>query len=373
MSFEFKPEPNPLFVGRENEFRWLDDRLLRRHHNFEPIIIMGQGGIGKTALVSQWLATRRLSHDPVYVNLNHDLRENIIDEIILQLREPSERHLTDRGKIIVLDDAERWTDKQMEDALSRLYNWKVVSTIVVITRRRPELRRAEYLPLGPLSEQAAGAIIRRSAAALSEVLLHLAIDTAQGSPYVLELLGHMLNEDRPENVLASLRQGNLYDLPKTILLPKKEIISLSKPIIISAENRLIEGLKKQPAALRNLAPREFEVLLADLLRDMGWDVELTKATRDGGADILAYLNTDVGRLLCLVEAKHYREDRKVGVDLVRTLYGTLNDARASSAMLVTSSSFTGGAHEFQRKHQYQLSLREYADVVNWIFKFDQKK
>lgn len=119
-------------------------------------------------------------------------------------------------------------------------------------------------------------------------------------------------------------------------------------------------------------PRDFEKLLAELLKDMGWEVELTKQTRDGGSDILAYLNTDIGRLLCLVEAKHYREDRKVGVDLVRTLYGTLFDAQANSAMLVTSSSFTADAKEFQQKHKYQLTLRDYSDIVNWIMKYGNK-
>ena len=102
---------------------------------------------------------------------------------------------------------------------------------------------------------------------------------------------------------------------------------------------------------------------------MGWEVELTQQTRDGGKDILAYLNTDLGRMLCLVEAKHYRKDRKIGVDLVRTLYGTLCDAQANSAMLITTSSFTSGAQEFQQRHEYQLGLRDYADVVNWIMKY----
>ena len=121
--------------------------------------------------------------------------------------------------------------------------------------------------------------------------------------------------------------------------------------------------------MHKLSPREFEKLLAELLRDMGWEVELTKQTRDGGSDILAYLNTEVGRLLCLVEAKHYRQDRKIGVDLVRTLYGTLCDAQANSAMLVTSSTFTADAKQFQQKHQYQLNLRDYTDLVKWILKY----
>jgi len=102
---------------------------------------------------------------------------------------------------------------------------------------------------------------------------------------------------------------------------------------------------------------------------MGWDVELTKETRDGGKDILAYLNTELGRILCLVEAKRYRYDRKIGVGLVRSLYGSLCDHNASSAMMVTTSTFTSDAKEFQKKYEYQLSLRDFGDLNQWIHSY----
>jgi restriction endonuclease Mrr len=76
--------------------------------------------------------------------------------------------------------------------------------------------------------------------------------------------------------------------------------------------------------------------------------------------------------LCLVEAKKYRPDRPVGIEIVRQLYGTFCDEQANSAMLVTTSRFTRDAHEFQEKHKYQLQLREYAHVVDWLFKFGRK-
>ena len=54
---------------------------------------------------------------------------------------------------------------------------------------------------------------------------------------------------------------------------------------------------------------------------------------------------------------------------MRALYGTLCDYQANSAMLVTTSSFTSDAHEFQKKHRYQLSLKDYANVVEWIQRY----
>lgn len=106
---------------------------------------------------------------------------------------------------------------------------------------------------------------------------------------------------------------------------------------------------------------------------MGWEVHLTQQTRDGGRDILAYLNTDVARLLFLVEAKRYNPKRPVGVELVRNLYGTLCHEQANSAMLVTSSYFSPDAKEFQKQHVYQISLKDYQDIVKWIGNFKKHK
>jgi restriction system protein len=119
----------------------------------------------------------------------------------------------------------------------------------------------------------------------------------------------------------------------------------------------------------NLTSREFEELIAELLRDMGHEVVLTQATRDGGKDILASMKTECGEFLCLVDAKKYRADRKIGVSMVRTLYGTLCDYQASSAMLVTTSSYSNDAREMQEKHRYQLSLRDHTDVAAWVQRY----
>lgn len=163
--------------------------------------------------------------------------------------------------------------------------------------------------------------------------------------------------------------GRLYDLSKTIALPSSKLVEAVRPSIITGSAELIRQLQRQPRSIYDLPPRAFEELLADILNDLGWEVHLTQTTRDGGKDILAYMNTELGRLLCLVEAKRYSEHRKVGVDVVRTLYGTLCDHKANSGVLVTTSSFSKDAREFRQRHKYQLALRDYADVTRWIQNF----
>jgi len=374
MEFELDPKPQPGFIGRKKELTWLDERLFRRSYSQIPLVVTGSGGVGKTALLKQWFATRRIRYLPLWIDLGQRLDEQVIDEIVLQLRDRSEGHLYDYGLTVVLDSAESWPQEQLEAAVRKLFNYKIVSSMVVISRNRMLLRRSEYFELNPLPQASADDLLNGFLQSqLTTGQFQQAYAATQGHPLALTLLAQLLKGGSFETVMASLQNGPIYQLPNTIILPEKDIIQVTKPLIITTENRLIQSLQKQPGDLRRLSPRSFEELLADLLADLGWEIELTKATRDGGADILAYMNTELGRFLCLVEAKHYREDRKVGVELVRTLYGTLCDAQANSAMLVTSSSFTKDAYDFQQKHQYQLSLREYADVVNWILNFGKKR
>ena len=179
-------------------------------------------------------------------------------------------------------------------------------------------------------------------------------------------MAESMDAEQLRRVLA----GHLYDLKDTSA--EKELISAAKPIIISANEAMIKALQKQPGDVFKLTPREYEELVAELLNDMGYDVTLTPATRDGGKDILASFRTDCGEFLCLVEAKRYRQDRKIGVSLVRELYGTLCDYQANSGMLVTTSSYSKDARALQKKHKYQLSLRDYTDVAGWIQSYGAK-
>jgi HJR/Mrr/RecB family endonuclease len=173
--------------------------------------------------------------------------------------------------------------------------------------------------------------------------------------------------------LSRVLTGNLYDLKEQAPAEQQKLITVARPIIISANERMVAALKKHPDDVFRLSSRQFEELIAELIHDMGYHVTLTKATRDGGKDILASIETEIGKFLCLVEAKHYRSDRKIGVSLVRELYGTLCDYQANSAMLVTSSSFSKDAHDLQEKHKYQLSLKGYTDVAKWIQKYGTYK
>jgi len=270
----------------------------------------------------------------------------------------------------IIDHIDVLTEPLLNKISGDLSPFAQIRNLVFLVRSAEGLRNVEILHLGRLPQDYTRNLVDLLTWEQLKPIVYAEIDKySNGNPLATQLMAWLVNRHAGGATLSEILQLPIYDLSTLVEKPKIEILSAVSPIVVSANERLVAALQKQPRDVYKLAPREFEQLLAELLRDMGYDIELTKQTRDGGADILAYQNTPLGRLLFLVEAKHYREDRKVGVDVVRTLFGTLEDAKANGALLVTTSSFSRHAQEFQKKHEYRLGLRDYADLVSWIMTY----
>lgn len=279
-----------------------------------PFLIVGPTAVGKTRFISDLVFHPTLGIPVEWVNLpgSRDPLATVNLTIQLLKENPPEQRVT-----IVLDGVEIFSAMALGDIIASFRNLKIVRNVVGTSRR------------------------------------------VFGFPGVRE-------------IIVSEPQERLYGLREQVIIPAKHIIKTVAPTIVTANDVLIEKLKRQPTDLFKVTARQFEEVIADLLKDMGMDVELTPQTRDGGADIFAYMDTDLGKLLCLVEAKQYRETRPVGVSLVRGLYGTVVHQQASKGMLVTTSRFTKDAQTFQQKHEYILSLKDYSDVLSWILKYKQR-
>lgn len=124
-------------------------------------------------------------------------------------------------------------------------------------------------------------------------------------------------------------------------------------------------LQKNPEAIRNLTPRQFEELVAELMEKSGYEVELTQKARDGGVDIYAVKKDAFGKFLTIVDCKKYRADRTIGIEFVRQMVGTMQIEDASHAMVASTSSFSSVAKGFEAEHKYKISLKDHSDIVNW--------
>lgn len=104
--------------------------------------------------------------------------------------------------------------------------------------------------------------------------------------------------------------------------------------------------------LMDLNPFEFEHLVANLFGKMGLESKLTRSSRDGGVDCVAFDPRPVLGGKVVIQAKRYRHT--VGVSAVRDLYGTMLNEGASKGLLVTTSGYGPDAFNFAKGKPIEL-------------------
>ena len=114
---------------------------------------------------------------------------------------------------------------------------------------------------------------------------------------------------------------------------------------------LISGLSSAPN-LMDLNPFEFETLVANLFGQMGLESKLTRSSKDGGVDCVAYDRRPVLGGKVVIQAKRYRHT--VGVSAVRDLYGTMMNEGANKGILVTTSGYGSDAFNFSKDKPIEL-------------------
>ena len=123
---------------------------------------------------------------------------------------------------------------------------------------------------------------------------------------------------------------------------------------ISAFNAWRKGelLEKQTGigTLRTISWREFEELVGEAYRRKGF---IVTETGGGGADGGVDLVLRRGGEKLLVQCKHWKMD-KVGVKVVRELYGVVAAESASGGIVISSGTFTQEAKDFARGKQLEL-------------------
>lgn len=138
-------------------------------------------------------------------------------------------------------------------------------------------------------------------------------------------------------------------------------------IVLTTINEEVKSyLKKHPEKLYDLTPRKFEELIASILEDLGFEVKLTKKTRDGGSDIIASIKNSVTSFLILVECKKYSPDNKVGVGIIREVAGVHSSKEPSKSIIVTTSFFTKDAQKEAAHYKDKLDLKDYNNLKEWL-------
>jgi restriction system protein len=153
-----------------------------------------------------------------------------------------------------------------------------------------------------------------------------------------------------ENCLRNLG-ANVSSRPEQVV-PVKPMVEFDMvdPRFID-QNDVLGGLDGRPN-LMDLTPAEFEALVSNLFRRMGLETKLTRTSRDGGVDAVAFdLRPVVGGKV-VIQAKRYRHT--VGVSAVRDLYGTMMNEGANKGVLVATSGYGPDAFQFAKDKPIEL-------------------
>ncbi|HLF96462.1 MAG TPA: restriction endonuclease [Methylococcaceae bacterium] len=107
--------------------------------------------------------------------------------------------------------------------------------------------------------------------------------------------------------------------------------------------KLHDGVADQPTvnALNGMSWREFEMLVGEAFRRRGYAVSETGEGADGGVDLVLTRGGET----YLVQCKQWKAF-KVGVNIVRELYGVMAARGAAGGFVVTSGVFTQDAIQF---------------------------
>jgi Holliday junction DNA helicase RuvB len=162
-------------------------------------------------------------------------------------------------------------------------------------------------------------------------------------------------------MVASVAEGKPHEVE--VLLGKLAAASQGSVTVEKAAQILsVLGLRaatelrtESSSQLDALSGVEFERVITSLLQRMGFRAQMTKASGDGGIDIVAELDRPIVGGRYLVQCKRYAPKSPVGAAIVREFYGAVTaDRQAVKGILITTSGFTSQAVEFARELPVEL-------------------
>ena len=163
---------------------------------------------------------------------------------------------------------------------------------------------------------------------------------------------YITNVDKMDDYLEKIRYMKEKDMmgihTQFINSPLQEI----KEIVESVERDRYADSISNTNNINSLSGTEFEVVCKHLIEKMGFTAEMTKATGDGGIDIIAYNPQPLLSGKYIIQCKRY--SGSVGEPIIRDLYGVVTSERANKGILMTTGTFTAPAIRFAEGKPLEL-------------------
>jgi restriction system protein len=365
----------PSFINREKEFLKLTELLFTKKSRL--ILIQGEPGLGKTAFTKIFL--NDLNAEAFWLNLQQVtritdfnastqggyFRLSLGDGVVTACQ---------KARYVVVDEVNHFN---LPDILGLVGRCPKQQFILLSLEALDLPAYADRIVLSSLSQTDIKQLVETWA-----ILLGLDVTPQQMSDFLERYSGKEANPRRILKAIEAMREAGGFGVGLNALQPFTQsglLDTSGQPL--SSESRqfleivsnvkfvnshLLNDSKRDPSILYKIDSREFELLVAELLSEQGFNVDVTRKSRDGGVDIWIAENRGIGSFKYLVECKRYSPDNKVGVKIVREVFGTVQASRATAGLIVTTSYFTKDAKEFAEQVRYQLSLRDYVDIRKWL-------
>lgn len=201
---------------------------------------------------------------------------------------------------------------------------------------------------------------RRSRSSLAGDFIELVAKLPWWAGVALAVLSYVLLHNLTVQPLAAPRPGVVSAVvPQSVWKGLANVGQYIVPILCLAgagvsawqrkvRKRLVDDVAQSRAsdALDGMSWREFEMLVGEGFRLQGYRVvETGGGGADGGVDLVLSKPGTNGGEKFLVQCKQWRA-YKVGVDVVRELYGVMAARGATGGFVVSSGRFTDGAVSF---------------------------
>ncbi|GAA4180751.1 hypothetical protein GCM10022252_04080 [Streptosporangium oxazolinicum] len=131
-------------------------------------------------------------------------------------------------------------------------------------------------------------------------------------------------------------------------------------VIRGAMQELRNVLATDPTQILEIEHRDFERISAIVAEDLGFDVQLTRGSKDGGKDLVLRCRDDRGQARSIyVEVKHWSSGKKVGPQELEKLFMVIARDHVDGGLLISTSGFTDPARKL-------LSGSDKADIIRLI-------
>ena len=147
-------------------------------------------------------------------------------------------------------------------------------------------------------------------------------------------------------MLRTMAMVGQYLVPAVLILG-----ALASAIAVFRRRKLFAQSKARAGTrdLHEMSWQDFERLVGQAFRERGYQVTEAPAGPDGGVDLTLLKHGE----LHLVQCKRWRA-QKVGVEIVRELYGVMSARGAVGGYVVTSGEFTPEARRFAEGRNIEL-------------------